>query len=163
MNRPWPSHLTSLSLTLPIGKISILAALSRSERCWETERRDVKAPGKLWSTEQTNGIIRGPISQVSDTMLTNKVLVISFCIHLRISCCSQLDSCGMIGAKIYTKRKSLNLSFQNFMTWYYAEWGTPLLAGAQATVKRGRLLRELGFWSFLQLLHHLLSCSMQFH
>lgn len=125
MNRPWPSHLTSRSLTLSIGKISILAALSSSEHCCETKWGDVKTPGKLWSTEQTNGIIIGQISQVSDIMLTNKAIVTSFCIHLRTSCFNQLGSCGMHGAKIYTKRKSLNLSFQNLMTWYYAVSGAP--------------------------------------
>lgn len=85
----------------------------------------LKTPGKLWSTEQTNGIIIGQIPQVSDIMLTNKVTVISFCIHLRTSCFNQLDSCGMRGAKIYTKRKSLNLSFQSFMTWCDAVSGAP--------------------------------------
>lgn len=125
INRPWPSHLTSRSLTLSIGKISTLAALSSSEHCCEAKWCDVKTPGKLRGTGQTKGVIIGQISQVSAIMLTNKVIVISFCIHLRTSCFNQLGSCGMHGAKIYTKRKSLNLSVQNFMTWYYAVSGAP--------------------------------------
>lgn len=125
MNRPWPSHLTSLSLALSIGKISVLAALSPSEHCCETKRCDVKSTWQTMKHWTNKWYYHSLTSQVSDIMLTNKVTVISFGIHLSKSYFSQLDSCGMIGAKIYTKRKSLNLSFRNSMIWYYAVSGAP--------------------------------------
>lgn len=117
MNRSWTSHLTSLSLALSIGKIS--------EHCCETKRRDVKSTWQTMKHWTNKWYYHSLISQVSDIMLTNKVIVISFCIHWSMSYFSQLDSCGIIGAKTYTKRKSLNLSFQNLMTWYYAVSGAP--------------------------------------
>lgn len=49
------------------------------------------------------------IAQFSD-LLIDKVISNSFCIHLKVPSFNQLDRCGMNGANVYAKRKSLKLS-----------------------------------------------------
>lgn len=85
----------------------------------------------------------------------------SFCIHLKTPSFNPLDSCGMNGAKIYAKRKFLNLINQNCIKWF-AVSGEPtacLGSGYLLTVPYDRGSRLLRCWPFLSLPNHLLSCS----
>lgn len=104
------------------------------------------------------------IAQFSD-LLIDKVISNSFCIHLKVPSFNQLDRCGMNGANVYAKRKSLKLSPELYKV-VCCEWGPPTACGSLRLPLDisynggGRLPRDPGCWPFLCLPHHLLSGSM---